>query len=854
MTTVAHSSELRGRRRGGLAARRPLIRWAWRLFRREWRQQILVIALLTVAVTAAVTGVTIAHNSGPLDYAEFGSASAIVEFDGADPRKLEASLAAAEDRFGTTDVIGHRMLPVPGSVETVEFRAQDPRGPYAPLALRRGSYPEGPGQVAVTDGVATLLGLEIGKTLALDGHRRTVVGIVENPRELSDEFALVPPSSAGAPDTVTVLVDADEEAVSGFMRPQGDRSALVGARLRGSYQPAPELAMFSVATVFMLLASLVAAAGFAVIAQRRLRQLGMLAAIGATEKHLRLVLLANGAVVGAVGALIGTIAGLALWVAVEPTLEPALDFRLDRFSLPWALLAMIAVVAVLCATAAAWWPGRAVARVPVTRALSARPPRPKPARHSAILAVVLIAAGIGSLVLSNRDRTPLIVAGIVATILGTLLLGPLAIRLFARAAGHAPIAVRLALRDLARYQARSGAALAAITLALGIAATIVIIAAAEERKSAGEPPNLSNRQIRVYTGATPGPEIVAIQTPGQLERMAARVRQLAANLDNAAVIPLYNAYQPGERARPDGRLRTLRTEALVQKVADPENESGSFICAPPPSGCYIYESRLYIATPALLRYVGVDPAEIEPNTDFLIDKSVRSDGLVTVRFEEATRGSGEPKLIRRAVTNVQGIDSRRLFGSPKGETGMAPTSFITLDGLRRRGWKQVPSGWLVEPSRPLTSEQVSDARELAAAGGLAIETRRESTSFTTLIAIATAAGALLALAILAMTVGLIRSESAGDLRTLTATGATSRIRRTLTAATAGGLAFLGALLGVAGAYLMLAATYYDKLDYLGRIPVLYLVLMVLGIPVAAAAAGWLLAGREPPTIARAVIE
>ena len=401
MTSLAHGSALRRPRGSGLAARRPLIRWAWRMFRREWRQQILVTALITVSVAAAVTGVTIAYNSAPLDYAEFGSATALFEFDGADPRKLEASLAAAEERFGTTDVIGHRTLPVPGSVDTVEFRAQDPRGPYVPLALRRGSYPEGPGQVAVTDGVATLLALEIGKTLALDGRRRTVVGIVENPRELSDEFALVSPSSAGAPDTVTVLVDADQQAMSEFMRARGDRSAAVGARLRGHYQPAPELAMFSVATVFMLLASLVAAAGFAVIAQRRLRQLGMLAAIGATEKHLRLVLLTNGAVVGAVGALIGTVAGLALWVAVEPTLEPALDFRLDRLSLPWALLAMIAVVAVLCATAAAWWPGRAVARVPVTRALSARPPRPKPARHSAILAVVLIAAGIGSLVLSE---------------------------------------------------------------------------------------------------------------------------------------------------------------------------------------------------------------------------------------------------------------------------------------------------------------------------------------------------------------------------------------------------------------------------------------------------------------------
>ena len=122
------------------------------------------------------------------------------------------------------------------------------------------------------------------------------------------------------------------------------------------------------------------------------------------------------------------------------------------------------------------------------------------------------------------------------------------------------------------------------------------------------------------------------------------------------------------------------------------------------------------------------------------------------------------------------------------------------------------------------------------------------------MAITTAAGALLALGILALTVGLIRGESAGDLRILAATGATSRIRRTLTATTAGALALLGALLGVAGAYLVLLATYYDDLGYLSDVPVLHLALAVVGVPLAAAAAGWLLAGREPPAIARPVIE
>jgi putative ABC transport system permease protein len=859
MTTLGSRSTLRGPSTEGLAARRPLIRWAWRLFRREWRQQILVTALLTVAVAAAIASVTIAYNSGSADDAEFGSANHLLRFDGADPGRLEASLAGARERFGTTDVIGHRSLPAPGSADPVEFRSQDPRGPYghARLALRQGSYPGHPGQVAVTDGVATLLGLEIGETLALDGRRRTVVGIAENPRDLSDEFALVSPSSAGAPDQVTVLVDASAGAVDAFARSTewDDRSAFAGTEARPNDQAANALAMFSVATVFLLLATLVASAGFAVIAQRRLRQLGALAAIGATEKHLRLVLWTNGAVVGAIGALIGAIVGLALWLAVVPAIEPAAGHRIDPLSLPWVLLVAIVFVAVLGATAAAWWPGRMVSRIPVTLALSARRPRPRDTHHSTIVAAALITAGIGSLAFSNRDSEPLIVAGMLATILGTLLLGPLAIRLFARAAGHAPIAARLALRDLARFQARSGAALAAITLALGIAAAVVVVAAAEEKKSADQSPNLSDRQIRVYTGATPFPDFVPTQPPAKLERMGVRVRELAAALGDAAVTPLHSAYQASGQPGAVDRIPGFATEVLKRRIDDPESSrwSGRAMSCWGPAGCYVHESRLYVATPALLRSLGIDPTTVDPSTDFLADRSVPTDELVTTSEQPTARGR-EPKPAERAVTNVQRIDSRKLFGSPESESGLAPASFITLDGLRRRSWRQVPSGWLVESSRPLTSEKIADARELAADAGLAIETQREPTSQAKLSAIATAAGALLALAILAMTVGLIRSESAGDLRTLTAAGATSRVRRTLTAATAGGLALLGALLGVAGAYVVVVATYLDDLGYLSPIPILYLSLIVVGIPWAALAAGWLLAGREPPAIARPAIE
>ena len=380
MSALAHHSALGGPRNGGVAARRAVTRWARRMFRREWRQQLLIVTLLTVAVAAAIGSITLVYNTSSAANSEFGSANTVLEFDGTNPRRLEAGLATAKKWFGTTDVIGHRSIIVPGSLDKVDFRAQDPGGAYGSdlLALRRGRYPEGRHEVAVTDGVAKLLRFHLGSTVGLDGVQRTVVGIVENPRKLSDEFALVSPAFAGAPTSVMVLVDANDASLESFQDSWTKSFRLRGMMRSATTEKPDTLAMFSVATVFLLLASLVAAAGFAVIAQRRLRHLGMLAAIGATQKHLRLVLITNGAIVGAIAALCGTFVGIALWIIFAPTLESAVDHRVDRLSLPWLLIALTVLLALFGAIAAAWWPGRTVARLPVTLALSGRPPKPNP--------------------------------------------------------------------------------------------------------------------------------------------------------------------------------------------------------------------------------------------------------------------------------------------------------------------------------------------------------------------------------------------------------------------------------------------------------------------------------------------
>jgi putative ABC transport system permease protein len=825
--TLRDRPVLPGPASGGVPARRAVARWAWRLLRREWRQQILVLALLTVTVATAAFSVSAAYNVASLPGPQFGSANHLLQFDGTNPKTLAADITAARNAFGTIQVIGRRIATIPGSTQTIEFRAEDPRGPYSGpmLALIQGHYPSRAGQVAVTGQIAQTLRLRIGSRLSLGGQHQTVTGIVEDPSDLNDQFALVSPSGAGPPQSVTVLLNASPASFGAFL--VSFRSPLEWQARGASTQAAVAAVALALVTVLLLLVCLVAAAGFAVVAARRQRQLGMLAAVGATRKQLRMVMVAGGAALGVIAAVAGTAVGLAAWIAAAPGLDTFADHRIDRLSIPWDLIALGMLLAVLTATAAAWWPAQAAARLPVTLALSARPPRPRPAHRPALLAALMIIVGVACLGFANQDRPPLIIAGALATALGILFISPLAIRAPAALAGRAPVAVRLALRDLARYQARSGAALAAISLALGITAAIIVSAAAAQ--PAANAGNLPDTQILVWIGQPDGgngPDgpVVPVRTPAQLGVLAAAVHQIAGTLQHPAVIALDMPVNPADK--PQSAAQGSQAGQPVAALGAPQNPAaggrgGTYSTIP-----------LYVGTPAVLRYLGISPATITSGTDFL---TVRPGQLVvTTASTFAT------------VTHVQRIQAAGYTSEP--------TSLMTLGGLRRQHWTQIQSGWVVESSHPITAAQLAAARDAAAKAGLTVEARSSQASLTTISDAATAAGALLALGVLAMAVALIRTEAARELRTLTAAGATSTTRRTLTAATAGALALLGTLLGSAGAYLALAAGHRSDLGTLSHVPVLYLAITILGVPVAAALTGWILAGRQPPSISRQALD
>jgi putative ABC transport system permease protein len=829
---------------GGVPARRAVIRWAWRLFRREWRQQLLVLALIVVAVAATVIGAAVATNTPPSAGAGFGTAQDLATFQAPDPN-LATQIATLRQHFGRVDVIENQAIAIPGSIDTYQLRAQDSRGPFGQpmLSLVTGHYPSGPDQVAVTSGVASTLNLKIGDLWHQGGKARQVVGIVENPQSLLDEFALVVPGQVSAPTQATVLFDAPGVTVARNQL-QGLASLGPNVQARSSALPVnainPETIVLALATVGMLLIALVAVGGFTVLAQRRLRSLGMLGALGATDRNIRLVMRANGVVVGVAGALTGAVVGLAAWLAYRPRLEASAHHVIGVFALPWAVIAPAMVLAVLATFFAASRPARAITRVPIVVALSGRPAPPKRLRRSALPGLILLVAAFFLLSLAgsshgNGGGMLELVLGFVALIAAVILLSPFCLSTLARACRHAPIAVRLALRDLSRYRARSGSALAAISLGVLIAVVVCVESAARFGNVldyAG--PNLASNQLIVYTPngpygqGGPGNGPSGPVTARELRSMATSARGIAAALGSHDVIQLDS------------------TSATLQHAAAGRNFGG----------------QVYVATPSLLRAFGIDASAVQPTADILTMRPGLS-GLSLMQLVYGNySGQGAP-----------GGGGPGAFPCPKGEClanpviqevgalpsgTSAPNTVLTEHALHQFGLQATTSGWLIQTPHPPTAAQISSARLAAAAAGMNVETKSSAPSSAEIINWATVFGILLALGILAMSVGLIRSETAGDLRTLAATGASGTTRRTLTAATAGALALLGAVLGTAAGYLAAIAfsrsNSNDGLSSLSSVPVQNLLLILVGMPLIAAAAGWLLAGREPPALAHQPLE
>ena len=748
----------------GIVARRAVIRWGWRLFRREWRQQLLVLGLLTVAVAATTWGTSVVTNSQiPPGYATFGTGAAQVTLPGSDPR-LAADIATIQASWGPADVIENQDIAT-GTTQPVQLRAENSHGHYnSPmLGLVSGTYPAGPGQVALTSQVAALYGTHVGGTWHAAGTTWRVTGIVQDPSNLADEFALAAPGQVARPSQVIMLLGspAVRQAVSNgnTTLPGIPAAATVTTPNSTSGGISPAVLVLVVEVLGLVFIGLVSVAGFSVMAQRRLRALGMLSAIGATERNLRLVMITGGLVVGVAAALAGAVLGFAAWIAYVPALQQATGHVVDAANLPWWAFATGVVFAIATSVLASRRPAKTMAAVPVVAALSGRPAPPKAVHRSALPGVIVFAGGVACLAFTGGwtgagggSHALLLLVGLVAVIVGILLLAPLFVSVLAAGAGpRLPVAVRIALRDLVRYRARSGAALAATTFAVFLAMAICLVASIQF----GNPLNwfgsdLASSQLIVYTQQHQSVGEANQLSNAQLASLGRQVDSYAAGLHAKSVLPLEGSgvtvYQVGTQGPHDH-----------------------------------FNGAVYVATPQVLATYGIKASQISPGTDILTMRP----GLASLPHTEMTWGSfgllyGPGGLVQKArvlplctLSNdcVANPAMQTVSGLPGGTS--APNTLLTEYAMSKYDLQPTLSGWLIQAPAPLTATQINAARHLALAYEVTVETKADAPSLGEFADSATALGIVIALGVLAASVGLIRSETARDLRTLTAAGASA---------------------------------------------------------------------------------
>jgi len=365
-------------------------------------------------------------------------------------------------------------------------------------------------------------------------------------------------------------------------------------------------------------------------------------------------------------------------------------------------------------------------------------------------------------------------------------------------------------------------------------ATVICLVGSERTANPLNPsgPNLSSSQLVVTAGRSPSPGMMMPLTSAQEAGLSRRLNSLAASLHARSAVPLESP------------------------------AAGPYQAGTPPHSNNNFAGSVYVATPQLLATYGIKASQIAPHTDILTSRP----GLAGLPRMEMTWQSSLSEPDSGSGRNGNGAPpctlSNDCLANPAIQTvsnlptGIdAPNTVITEYAVRTYHLRSQLTGWLIQAPAPLTATQIRAARRAVLAYQAPLETASGGTDFGEIANVGTVLGVLIALGVLAASVGLIRSETAPDLRTLTATGASPTTRRTLTAATAAALGLLGAVLGMAFALVASLVWAHASLSALfGNVPLTDVLILLAGLPLVAAAGGWLLAGREPPAVARQPIE
>ncbi|MDA0635525.1 ABC transporter permease [Nonomuraea sp. MCN248] len=373
-----------------------------------------------------------------------------------------------------------------GRVDALETDLRDPltRGM---LTLTEGRFPS-VGEVAVTP----TSGLRPGDLLRSPGAAPlTVVGVVEHPHRPSlrqvvgPDLPLLPLDGFWSPgeygtgwlaDTPEPVTWADVPALNTAGLYVTSRAMILdspGAPVR-SFPSEVQNTVGLGAMVIMVVLEIVLLAGpaFAVGLRRRRRELAEIAAQGGSAGHLRMIVLADGLVLGGAAALVATVLGIGAGALATP-IAARWGGQAGPVDVPWTPVLGVAALGLIAGIAAALVPAVQAARQDTVSVLAGRGPATADRPGWPLAGAALVLAGLAATVVARRQPGTLWVwAAAVLVMIGLVVLTPWLVRFTGRAATRLRLPLRVSVRDAVRHRSRTASAVAAV---MAVTATVVAV-------------------------------------------------------------------------------------------------------------------------------------------------------------------------------------------------------------------------------------------------------------------------------------------------------------------------------------------------------------------------------------------
>lgn len=784
---------------------RALLLWGWRSVLRERRQYVLMtLTLAVVAAVIALAAMALWHSSRPVEGAT-GSAKAELDVEPTADHPIDEVVRAAKRQFSDLDVSYRGSLKTTGVTGDLRPSDRDLRGVLGgdPFEVLAGRYPRREGELAVTPALARLL-REVNPRLGVGGAALTtrtgelrVVGVVRDPGNYDSQAAYVAPGTIEKPVSAVLLIDASEAEIFAFAGRQGIRSfGSVGAQ---AFSP---LAVFALAgaTSALLLTVLISSLGYVVSAQRRLREFGLLSAVGATRRQVRIAVLASALCVGVSGAALGTLVGFLLSLSASDALAVLVRHDVEPDPRHWLVLPLVFVVVVLASVVGALQPARAIGRIPVADALAARRPRRRSSRGMQVGGVALLLSAPALLAWGVRVEQ-LAVAWLAPVVLlvALCLLAPTLTRAAGGIAAHGAFVMRFAARDLVRQGQRSAMSLASLTAILAVPMTLFTVIGSADAAREQQPPDLPTNVLilREAASAEAGQVLHRREQPQHAAQAAlSRIKTLLPDARVAPVLVPVDPAQPLNTSELGADIPAY--ESMLLNYKRPRDKERS-------------EHPAWIATPQLLAAWAQPP--------------------LAAGDPDALSVSGETvKLGRTRKAGAQALDTGAL-AVPEA-TDFAPI-WLNPNTVERLGLTAKPCCWMVVSGQAIPDKLKTKLVD-AAGGDYVVMLHSEDAAPPPLRAYVLAVGLPVSLVLVLLALAAGRAEGARELRLLRAIGASRAAVRGIAASQTVVLSLAAGASAVCAAYFAWITWATTSIQIQPFVVPVELVAMLFGLPALAA--------------------